>query len=112
MCLLAQRGKQLKKRGIEMKRFIVTADKKTAALYFAWEFGIKNAVRFAKQQATNGHIINPITGIASPRSCKTRREAESIARRVREAAAYMQGRIGKKSFGGTVNVLAEMEQAK
>jgi len=86
------------------KKYIVTADRATAAMYFAWEFGVSNAVRFAKQQVQGQHIINPITGLANPRPCNTKREAESLARRVREAAAFEQGRLGRVSYGSTVSV--------
>lgn len=81
------------------KTYIVETTRSMAALYLAWEFGIARAVTTLAQYPRKGFVRLPSFG-----PLRLRREAESMAARVRMVVAWQQGRLGRDLTAGDVYV--------
>ena len=78
----------------------VICDRGTVALYLAWEYGIGYAASQMRNFKYGDNIPNPI----SHNGFKRKKDAESFANRVSQAAAYMSGKLGRDGFGATVTI--------
>lgn len=95
-------------------KYIITCDRDTAVRYIAWEFGVKGAqARINKIKKIEGYglrVSDICALVGESRKTKdgvryftTKCEAENIAQRISNVAAYQAGKLGK-SFSGRVTV--------
>lgn len=88
-----------------MTTYRISLPRRDAALYLAWELGIRHAVkRLATVEADpllRGFVFLPCGALWNERS---RRSAQRWANRIRMAVAYQQGRLGRPLGGNDVLV--------
>lgn len=74
--------------------YTIKADRKTAALYYAWEFGIARAVQRLRE--FTGTLTFGIGGKNG--QFKRKADARAWADRVAQVAAFQQGRLGNRNL--------------
>tara|TARA_A100000172_G_C3040930_1_gene110421 strand:- start:1538 stop:1795 length:258 start_codon:yes stop_codon:yes gene_type:complete len=80
--------------------YILEVEKRTAKLYYIWEYGLKNGI--VRWQSAKHHFKNDVYSKIC--ICKTKREADQWGRRVIMAAAYLDGKLGKGLRGHPYHV--------
>ena len=80
-------------------KYYVEAPRKVAALYYAWEFGLKRANSMMKKAGTTkrGRIIIDLS-IFNLKNKKS--EWINAVSRIREAVAFQEGRLGRDMTAG------------
>lgn len=74
-------------------QYQLLTDRSTLALYLAWELGVRLAVRHLRKPnllSLGGRYIIPL----AHNQTRLHREAVSAAKRISNAAAYLEGKIG------------------
>lgn len=72
--------------------YTITVDRKSAIYYWAWEFGLARAIERAKANRGSRVTLDFGTDLRRGR-WKRKRDAEAWAQRVREAVAFVQGKL-------------------
>ncbi len=88
------------------KKYKITCAPGTAALYLAWEFGIKSAVldmkHFSRDAEKGDWDLTKFLSLFGAKKDKqsgelffqTRKEAENIRRRIETQVSYLRGKLG------------------
>lgn len=77
-------------------KYLVLADLKTIALYYAWEYGFAKANTMLRELRKWRTTVN--IAVEVPFEVESRAQALQAMARVEQAAAFQWGRIGRRTW--------------